>query len=75
MKSPAVALEPQQAPFKMNDAMAKFMQIAGPVVADTQEAEARQPCPHKEWAEDGEQYRCRLLAGHKGKCQPGERIS
>lgn len=32
-------------------------------------------CPHKEWAEDGEQYRCRLIAGHKGKCMPGERVS
>ena len=32
-------------------------------------------CPHKEWAEDGEQYRCRLQAGHKGKCAPGERVS
>lgn len=31
-------------------------------------------CPHKEWL-DGEQYRCRLQAGHKGKCAPGERIS
>lgn len=31
-------------------------------------------CPHKEWAEDGEQYRCRLIAGHKGKCLLGERI-
>jgi hypothetical protein len=33
-----------------------------------------QLCPHKEWAEDGEQYRCALAAGHKGKCNPGERI-
>jgi hypothetical protein len=32
-------------------------------------------CTHKEWAEDGEQYRCRLQAGHKGKCAPGERVS
>lgn len=32
-------------------------------------------CPHVEWAEDGEQYRCRLQAGHKGKCAPGERVS
>ncbi len=32
-------------------------------------------CPHKEWAEDGEQYRCRLQAGHKRKCMPGERVS
>ena len=31
-------------------------------------------CPHKEWAEDGEQYRCALAAGHKGKCKPGERV-
>lgn len=31
-------------------------------------------CPHKEWAEDGEQYRCRLQAGHKGKCAAGERV-
>lgn len=31
-------------------------------------------CPHKEWAEDGEQYRCALAAGHKGKCKPGERM-
>lgn len=38
---------------------------------------ANQPlplCPHKEWAEDGEQYRCALAAGHKGKCKPGERV-
>lgn len=32
-------------------------------------------CEHKEWAEDGEQYRCRLVSGHKGKCQPGQRVS
>lgn len=32
-------------------------------------------CPHKEWAEDGEQYRCCLEAGHKGKCAPGEMVS
>jgi hypothetical protein len=31
-------------------------------------------CPHKEWAEDGEQYQCRLQSGHKGKCVPGERV-
>lgn len=31
-------------------------------------------CPHKEWADDGEQYRCALAAGHKGKCRPGERV-
>lgn len=31
-------------------------------------------CAHLEWV-DGEQYRCRLAAGHKGKCQPGERVS
>ena len=33
------------------------------------------PCPHKEWAEDGERYGCRLPAGHKGKCAQGERIA
>lgn len=32
-------------------------------------------CAHLEWAPDGEQYRCRMVAGHKGKCQPGERVS
>lgn len=31
-------------------------------------------CPHEEWAPDGEKYRCRLAAGHKGKCVPGERV-
>lgn len=39
------------------------------------EAPLLQLCSHKEWAEDGEQYRCRLHAGHKGKCAPGERVS
>ena len=31
-------------------------------------------CPHKEWADDGEQYACRLKAGHKGKCALGQRV-
>lgn len=32
-------------------------------------------CPHEEWAPDGEQYRCKLAAGHKGKCVPGEKVT
>jgi len=36
--------------------------------------EASDHCRHTEWAEDGEQYRCRLPLGHKGKCVPGERV-
>ena len=35
---------------------------------------APQLCPHKEWAEDGEQYRCALVAGHKGKCVLGDKL-
>lgn len=31
-------------------------------------------CPHKERCEDGEEYRCALVAGHKGKCKLGERV-
>jgi hypothetical protein len=30
-------------------------------------------CSHLEWV-DGDQYRCRLTAGHKGKCARGERV-
>jgi hypothetical protein len=46
-------------------------------LADTvidRDADPMMRCPHKEWAEDGEQYRCALAAGHKGKCKPGERM-
>lgn len=70
-------VEGNAAPFKMNEAMAKFLSStpishAGIFIEEPPPAI---PCPHKEWAEDGEQYRCRLQAGHKGKCQPGERLS
>ena len=67
---------------KMNDAMAKFLAStppAHPAVAvdlEVEPAAVEVPlCPHEEWAPDGEQYRCRLVAGHKGKCVPGERVS
>ena len=30
-------------------------------------------CSHDEWV-DGEQYRCALVAGHKGKCVLGDKL-
>lgn len=72
------AVEPVKLATKMNDAMANFLKAARPVIPEVsvaEEAVALEVCRHTEWAEDGEQYRCRLVAGHKGKCVPGERVS
>lgn len=79
----AIAAQPDAAlakissiqPVKMNPAMAKFMDQVRTEVPIEELMQPLNPCPHKEWAEDGEQYRCRLQAGHKGKCMPGERVS
>jgi hypothetical protein len=54
--------------FEVTEASAKDM-------ADWQRIAELVGCPHHEWAEDGEQYRCRLQAGHKGKCAAGERVT
>ena len=82
-----IAPEVVSPPMKMNDAMANFLKAARlstpaaspmPVPESSSFLEDTQPaslCPHEEWAPDGEQYRCRLVAGHKGKCVPGEKVS
>ena len=62
-------------PPKMNDAMARFMAASPTIASETPADDPVALCGHKEWAEDGEQYRCRLAAGHKGKCQPGQRVT
>ena len=69
----------QPRPIKMNDAMAKFMATVHVPVMSADDPSPRMAtielCSHKEWSEiDGEQYQCRLQAGHKGKCAMGERV-
>ena len=53
--------------------------LSQPAITDSSRGRAditeTSACSHKEWAEDGEQYRCALTAGHKGKCKPGERVN
>lgn len=78
--SPAPATKPIELrdPPKMNDAMAQFIARVGlspHAACDPEFVDETPKCPkvgHNE--ADGESYRCKLPKGHKGNCQPGERV-
>lgn len=61
---------------KGNDAMQAFLaKLPAITPIEPEQPPLMRPCPKVGYNDiDGESYRCRLSAGHKGNCAPGERV-
>lgn len=61
---------------KGNDAMQAFLaKLPAITPIEPEQTPLMRPCPKIGWDHpDGEPRKCRLQAGHKGNCSPGERM-